>query len=54
MRIIWHGHACFEIQSKEGIIVVDPYKDNSVPGLYMSTIKADLVLTSHGDRKSVV
>ncbi|MEE0965650.1 MAG: MBL fold metallo-hydrolase [Bacilli bacterium] len=48
MRIIWHGHACFEIQSKEGIIVVDPYKDNSVPGLYMSTIKADLVLTSHG------
>lgn len=48
MRIIWHGHACFEIQSQEGIIVVDPYKDNSVPGLYMSTIKADLVLTSHG------
>lgn len=48
MRIIWHGHACFEIQSKEGIIVVDPYKDNSVPGLYMSTIKANLVLTSHG------
>lgn len=47
MKIIWHGHACFEVQSNEGIVVFDPYKDNSVPGVYMEQLTADQVFTSH-------
>ena len=25
MKIIWHGHSCFEITGKDGTIVFDPY-----------------------------
>lgn len=55
MKIIWHGHACFEVQSDEGIVVFDPYKDNSVPGVYMEQLKADEVFISHshGDHNGI-
>ena len=41
MRIIWHGHACFEVQSDEGIVVFDPYKDNSVENIINDEIFHD-------------
>ena len=47
MKIVWHGHACFEIIAKEGNIVIDPYVDDSVPGLHMDDIEANVLLTSH-------
>ena len=48
MRIIWLGHSCFKIESREAVIVVDPYKDGSVPGLGNVRENADIVLCSHG------
>ena len=47
MKIIWHGHSCFEITGKDGTIVFDPYQVNSVPGLNPLKLKANLVLCSH-------
>ncbi|MDF2956623.1 MAG: L-ascorbate lactonase UlaG [Candidatus Alkanophagales archaeon MCA70_species_1] len=46
MKIIWHGHACFEIISEEGKkIVTDPF-DESI-GYPRLDIAADVVLVSH-------
>ena len=50
MIIIWHGHACFEIITEEGSVVLDPYSDNSVPGFEPLSLKADAVLCSHEHR----
>ncbi len=47
MKIIWHGHACFEIVTEEGSVVLDPYSDASVPGLAPLSLTADAVLCSH-------
>lgn len=47
MKIIWHGHSCFEITGNDGTIVFDPYQENSVPGLNSLKLKANLVLCSH-------
>lgn len=45
VRIIWHGHSCFEIRSEGGTVVIDPYEE--VPGYAPLDLKADLVLVSH-------
>ncbi len=45
VRIIWRGHSCFEIQSDEARIVLDPYLE--VPGYKELDLTADLVLASH-------
>jgi len=46
MEIRWHGHACFEIISEEGIVIVtDPY-DESI-GYSMPEVTADVVTVSH-------
>ena len=50
MKLIWHGHACFEVITKEGSLVLDPYSDGSVPGLAPLSLSADAVLCSHGHR----
>ncbi len=47
MKIIWHGHSCFTIETKDGTIVIDPYRDDSVPGLPPLRLSADLVICSH-------
>ena len=47
MKIIWHGHSCFTVETSEGAIVLDPYRDDSVPGLPPLRLHADLVLCSH-------
>jgi L-ascorbate metabolism protein UlaG (beta-lactamase superfamily) len=47
MKIRWNGHSCFSIDSEEGIVVFDPYQDNSVPGLKPLNLQANLVLISH-------
>ena len=47
MKIIWHGHACFEIVSSDGSIVLDPYADGKLPGLTLPTLHADAVVCSH-------
>ncbi len=47
MRIRWHGHDCFELESEGGTIVVtDPHDGKSI-GIAPPRVKADLVLISH-------
>lgn len=48
MRIIWHGHACFSLETSEGSAVLDPYAPGSVPGLSLTRLCADEVICSHG------
>ncbi len=46
MEIKWHGHACFEILSEDGTVVVtDPY-DASI-GYSVPELRADVVTVSH-------
>ena len=33
VTITWLGHACFRLSSKDRSIVLDPYGDDTVPGL---------------------
>lgn len=47
MNLTWIGHACFKLESEDGSIIFDPYKDNCVVGLSNIRENADLVLCSH-------
>jgi L-ascorbate metabolism protein UlaG (beta-lactamase superfamily) len=42
--VIWHGHACFELQGKSVTIVTDPFKGIGLPE---PKATADIVLCSH-------
>ena len=48
MKITWHGHSCFSLETAAGTLVLDPYLDNYVPGLSPLKLTADQVLCSHG------
>ena len=48
-KIIYLGHASFLLKGKDYSIVIDPYKNGSVPGLRFPRIeKVDKVICSHG------
>ena len=48
MKITWYGHACFELTSQAGTIVIDPYEEGTVPGCRLPYgLAADAVLCSH-------
>ncbi len=47
MKLTWLGHACFKLECQDGVVVFDPFKDHSVPGLKVIRENADLVLCSH-------
>lgn len=44
MDIIWHGHSCFTVKTKEVTIAIDPFKDI---GLKEPKLTADILLVSH-------
>lgn len=48
MKLSWHGHACFTLETAEGTAVFDPYAPGSVPGLKLPPLTADEVICSHG------
>ena len=48
MKLIWNGHSCFTLDTAQGRVVLDPYLEDSVPGLSPLHLSADLVLCSHG------
>lgn len=50
MNLIWNGHSCFTLETAEGSVVFDPYRDGSVPGLSPIRLTADLALCSHDHR----
>jgi len=45
--IEWFGHSCFRLTANGYSVVVDPYADDSVPGLPPLRIPADWVLCTH-------
>ncbi len=45
VEVIWHGHACFEVRGKSGVVVTDPFRGIGLPE---PKAEADLVLCSHG------
>lgn len=47
MKLIWHGHSCFTLECNDGIIVFDPFENDSVPGLQNLSLQAHQVLCSH-------
>lgn len=48
MKITWLGHSCFIAESQGYQIVLDPYRDGSVPGFAPVRVEADQILCSHG------
>ena len=44
MKINWFGHSCFLINDS---LVIDPYKDGSVPGYDALRLTADKVICTH-------
>ena len=48
MKITWLSHSYFTIESQGYRIVLDPYRDGSVPGLSPVRVEAGQVLRSHG------
>ncbi len=55
MKLIWHGHACFQIEEDGWSVVCDPYEPGFVPGLTDMAVTADAVFCSHqhGDHNYV-
>ena len=47
MKIIWHGHSCFQVETGDASVVFDPYADGSVPGYEPLRLEADAVFCSH-------
>ena len=48
MKITWIGHSCFKIEKNGYSIIIDPYGDDTVPGLKPIREKANAVFCSHG------
>lgn len=47
MRLIWNGHSCFTLETRQGSVVLDPYQPDSVPGYKPLHLTADAVFCSH-------
>lgn len=47
MKITWHGHSCFTVETGGYTVVFDPYADGSVPGYPPLRLQADAVYCSH-------
>lgn len=47
MKLTWYGHSCFLLECNDGVIVFDPYKNHTVPGLKNLSLQSHLVLCSH-------
>jgi L-ascorbate metabolism protein UlaG (beta-lactamase superfamily) len=45
MRVVWHGHACFEVNDG-ATVVTDPHDGKSI-GIAPPSVEADIVLVSH-------
>lgn len=50
MKLTWHGHSCFTLETANGTFVLDPYQEGSVPGYAPLALAADAVLCSHEHR----
>ncbi len=49
MKIVFHGHACFELDTGKGKLLFDPYlRDNPVASIGPEDVNPDYILVSHG------
>lgn len=49
MKLTWHGHAFFEVETRQGkSIVIDPFTDNPLTQTRPEDLDPDLVLVTHG------
>ncbi|MEF8847990.1 MAG: MBL fold metallo-hydrolase [Candidatus Thermoplasmatota archaeon] len=46
IKIIWHGHSCFEIEGGNNSLVTDPHDGRSI-GIPTPNVKADIIFVSH-------
>jgi L-ascorbate metabolism protein UlaG (beta-lactamase superfamily) len=44
VKLVWHGHACFELQGKNVTVIIDPFKGIGIPE---PKAAANIVLCSH-------
>lgn len=47
VQITWLGHSCFRLEYRGFVLILDPFEDDSVPGLKNIRETAHLVLCSH-------
>ena len=47
MKIVNLGHACYLLKSKTVAVVIDPYRNRSVPNLKLPRVEANYVFCSH-------
>lgn len=47
VKLIWHGHSCFEMKYKGWTVVVDPFEDRYVPGCPILHLTAGAVYSTH-------
>jgi L-ascorbate metabolism protein UlaG (beta-lactamase superfamily) len=47
VKVLWHGHSCFQLQGKSVTVVTDPFKGIGIPE---HKAAADIVMVSHGHR----
>ena len=47
MKLIWHGHACFQLEEDGRSVVCDPFEPGFVPGMEELSVTADAVFCSH-------
>ncbi len=47
LTINYLGHSCFKISNEKVSFVIDPYQNNSVPGLSLKDISSNYVFVSH-------
>lgn len=49
MKLFFHGHACFEIDTGQGKIIIDPWlKDNPQATIEPEDLQVDAILVTHG------
>lgn len=47
MNILYIGHSCFKLESDGCSIIIDPYKDDTVPGYENIVDETNMILSSH-------
>lgn len=49
VRVSYHGHSCFELESASGKVIIDPFlTGNPLADIKPEQVKVDAILVSHG------
>lgn len=50
MILTYFGHSCFTLETDQGKLVIDPYRNDVLPGYQTLTVSADAVYCTHEHR----